>query len=70
VFTLKFDYAQGDSEGAKDIASFRFSQQGNYGVLPNKIMPKVLPQQQLLLFSPVQFLLPFFIDRTKGASSA
>lgn len=29
----------GDSEGAPDIASFRWSQTGNYGVVPNPIMP-------------------------------
>ena len=28
-----------DSEGASDMASFRWSQQGSYGTLPNKIMP-------------------------------
>lgn len=28
-----------DSEGAHDMASFRWAQQGSYGTLPNKIMP-------------------------------
>jgi hypothetical protein len=28
-----------DSEGAKDMASFRWAQQGSYGTVPNKIMP-------------------------------
>ena len=29
----------GDSEGASDIGSFRWAQQGSYGVLPNAAMP-------------------------------
>lgn len=29
----------GDSEGAADIASFRWSQGANYGVVPNPAMP-------------------------------
>ena len=29
----------GDSEGAADIASFRWAQQGSYGVVPNAAMP-------------------------------
>ena len=28
-----------DSEGAKDMASFRWAQQGSYGTLPNAAMP-------------------------------
>ena len=28
-----------DSEGAQDMASFRWAQQGSYGTVPNKIMP-------------------------------
>lgn len=29
----------GDSEGAADVASFRWAQQGSYGVVPNAAMP-------------------------------
>ncbi len=29
----------GDSEGAQDIASFRWAQGGSYGVMPNPVMP-------------------------------
>jgi len=44
--------SQGDSEGNKDIASFRWSQTGSWGVLPNQDMPNTFMAHAFDLADP------------------